>query len=78
MSKRRGHAMPPNMQVVGDPEGVAALKALAAEHRDYLKFLLTEAKSATGHTASFRAADGTRWEVVLHPERGDIEVRKPA
>lgn len=66
------------MQVVGDPEGVAALKAMAAEHRDYLKFLLNEAKSATGHAASFRAADGTRWEVVHHPESGDIEVRKPA
>ena len=66
------------MQVVGDPEGVAALKAMASEHRDYLKFLLNEAKSATGHVASFRAADGTRWEVVLHLESGDIEVRKPA
>jgi hypothetical protein len=63
--------------VVGDPEGVAALKAMAAEHRDYLKFLLNEAKSATGHAASFRAADGTRWEVVLRPESGDLEVRKP-
>jgi hypothetical protein len=66
------------MQVVGDPEGVAALKAMASEHRDYLKFLLNEAKSATGHVASFRGADGTRWEVVVHLESGDIEVRKPA
>lgn len=66
------------MQVVGDPDGVAALKAMAAEHRDYLKFLLTEAKTATNHVAPFRAADGTPWEVVLHLESGDIEVRKPA
>lgn len=65
------------MQVVGDPDGVAALKAMAAEHRDYLKFLLNEVKSATGHVTSFRAADGARWEVVLHLDSGDIEVRKP-
>jgi len=69
------------MQVVGDPEGVAALKAMASEHRDYLKFLLGEAQSSTTHTAPFRAPDGTRWEIVLHPtrgEKGEIEVRKAA
>lgn len=66
------------MQVVGDPDGVAALKAMAAEHRDYLKFLLNEAKTATGNVATFRDADGTAWEVVLHLDSGDIEVRKPA
>lgn len=66
------------MQVVGDPEGVAALKAMATANRDYLKFLLGEAQSASDHVAPFRAADGTRWEVVLHPQSGEIEVRRPA
>ncbi len=65
------------MQVVGDPEGVAALKALAAEHRDYLKFLITEAKSSSDHVAAFRTADNVRWEVVFHPERAEFEVRHP-
>ncbi len=66
------------MHVVGDAVGVAALKALAAEHRDYLKFLINEAQSSTDHTAAFRGADETRWEVKFHPESGDLEVRKPA
>ncbi len=64
------------MQVVGDVEGVAALKALAAEHRDYLKFLITEAQSSTDHTATFKAADETRWQVKFHPESGNLEVRR--
>ena len=66
------------MQVVGDPEGVAALKTMLAAGRDYLKFLLGEAQSNANHTAPFRGADGRKWEVVLHLESGDIEVRAAA
>jgi hypothetical protein len=65
------------MHVIGDPDGVAALKALAGEHRDYLKFLITEAQSSTTHSASFKGPDETRWEVKFHPESGDLEVRRP-
>ncbi len=64
------------MRVVGDDDGVAALKALAADNRDYLKFLITEAQSNSDHTASFRAADDTRWVVRFHPESGELEVRR--
>jgi len=66
------------MKLVGDPNGVTALKALVGEHRDYLKFLIAEAQSNTDRAAGFRSGDGTRWQLVIHPENGDLEVRKVA
>lgn len=64
------------MKLTGDPDGVTALKALADEHRDYIKFLITEAQSNTDHVAPFKANDGTHWELKLHIDSGDLEVRK--
>lgn len=66
--------MLPRMKLIGDPDGIAALKALVADHRDYLKFLISEAQSNTDHHAPFRGADQSRWELVLHPESGELEV----
>jgi hypothetical protein len=66
------------MKLVGDPDGIAALKELVGDHRDYLKFLLGEAQSSSDHHAAFRGNDGTRWELVLHLETGDLEVRRAA
>jgi hypothetical protein len=65
------------MRLVGDPDGIAALKELVGGHRDYLKFLIAEATSNTGHMAPFKASDGTAWQLVVHPENGDLEVRRP-
>jgi hypothetical protein len=64
------------MKLVGDPDGIAALKALNSEHHDYLKFLINEAQSNTPHVAGFRGADGTKWELVLHLDTADLEIRK--
>ncbi|HVK74691.1 MAG TPA: hypothetical protein VM734_15285 [Kofleriaceae bacterium] len=66
------------MKLTGDPDGVAALKELVGNHRDYLKFLIGEAQSASDHAAKFKAADGTYWELKLHLTSGDLEVRRPA
>jgi hypothetical protein len=65
------------MRLTGDAVGIEALKALNAEHRDYLKFLITEAQSNTNHVAVFKAPDGAHWELFLHLETGELEVRKP-
>jgi hypothetical protein len=64
------------MQVVGDPVGVAALKDLAGQSRDFLKFLLQEARSASDHQATFTGADGTRWSLRLDLATGDIDVQR--
>jgi hypothetical protein len=66
------------MKLVGDPDGIAVLKELVAGHRDYLKFLITEAQTSTDHCAGFKGADGAKWELKVHPESGELEVRKPA
>jgi hypothetical protein len=65
-----------SMRVIGDPSGVAALKALVDEHRDYLKFLIGEAQSNTDHRTAFKASDGSHWELVLHLDGGDLEVQR--
>jgi hypothetical protein len=65
------------VKLVGDAEGIAVLKALVAEHRDYLKFLIAEAGTNSDHHAPFRAQDGTKYELVAHPESSELEVRKP-
>jgi len=64
------------MKLVGDSDGIAALKALVNEHRDYMKFLIGEAQSNTNHVAVFKGGDGGHWELVLHIETGDLEVRR--
>ncbi len=66
------------MKLSGDATGIEALKALVADHRDYLKFLINEAQSNTGRAAPFRGGDGARWELVVHPESGELEVRRAA
>jgi hypothetical protein len=63
------------MRLVGDPDGIAALKQLVAEHRDYLKFLIAEARSASDHRAPFKAGDD-RWELLLKLDSGDLEIRR--
>lgn len=64
------------MKLVGDPDGITALKALVAQHRDYLKFLIAEAQSNADHTASFRDDAGTKWSLVLRPQTGDLEIQR--
>ena len=62
------------MQLTGDPDGIAALKALVIEHRDYMKFLVAEARSNSNHAAPFTGADGRKWELRLKLDSGDLEV----
>lgn len=66
------------MRLVGDPEGIAALRRLMDESREYLKFLVAEAGSSTDHTATFRDPDGVRWLLVLKLPAGELDVRRAA
>jgi hypothetical protein len=63
-------------RVVGDPEAIAALKTMVQEHRDYLKFLLAEAKTNANHTTTFKAADGTAYTLHLDLAADRIEVKR--
>lgn len=72
----RGRGTLVRMRLVGDPDGIAALKTLVAQHREYIKFLLAEAGTNTDHAASFRGPDGSLWQIVHRPLTGEIEVRR--
>ena len=64
------------MKLIGDPEGLAALKELSQHNRDYLKFLIAEAGTNTNHTASFTGPDGTKWLLIAKPGTGELEVKR--
>lgn len=61
------------MEFVGDPEGIAALKALHARDKAYLKFLIGEARSNADFTARFSDA-GKKWFIKFDPRTGKLEV----
>ena len=62
------------MKLTGDAEGIAALKALHAEDKEYMKFLVGEAKSNTDLKAPFKAKDGRKFLLRLDLATGDLEV----
>ena len=64
------------MKLVGDADGIAALKELSQHNRDYLKFLIAEAGTNTTHTASFSGPDGTKWHLVVKPGSTELEVKR--
>jgi hypothetical protein len=66
----------PMERIVGEPDAVAALKAMVQEHRDYLKFLLAEAKTNADHTTTFKAADGNHYKLHLDLAADRIEVKR--
>lgn len=62
------------MELTGDAEGLAALKALHQQDKSYLKFLIGEARSNTDFTAPFTAPDGKKWKLVFDPRTGALTV----
>jgi hypothetical protein len=48
------------VKLSGDPEGVEELKKINQERKDYLKYLITEAKTNTDLSTTFKSLDGTR------------------
>jgi hypothetical protein len=63
------------VEFAGDPDGIAALKALYARDKSYVKFLIGEARSNTDSTARFTAEDGRKWAVVFEPRSGNLTVK---
>jgi hypothetical protein len=63
----------------GDPDGLAALKALQERNRDYLKFLIQEAKTVFEHHVDFKAEDGAWFRLRFDMRTGAFTVdKKPA
>ena len=64
------------MNLVGDPAGLAELKRMKEERKDFLRFLITEAKTSFGRAAYFKGSEGQYFKIVFHGERGELEVTK--
>lgn len=62
------------MNLIGDPDGLAALKQIKEERKDFLKFLITEAKTSFGRCAEFRGPDGRRWKMTYVGQRDEMVV----
>lgn len=65
------------MKLEGDPEGLEALKVIREQRPDYLKFLVSEARSSTTRSAPFKASDGTEYVLRFVPSSGNLAVERP-
>ena len=66
------------MELMGNAEGIAALKAKHLKDKSYLKFLVTEARSNIDQTATFTAEDGKKWKLRFDAESGNLDVQPAA
>jgi hypothetical protein len=48
------------MELTGDPAGLEELKKIREDRKDFLKFLITEAKTSLRRYAIFNGSDGRR------------------
>ena len=64
------------MNLTGDPDGLAALKSLQEGNRDYLKFLIQEARTVFEHQVDFKSADGARFRLHFDVKTGELRVEK--
>ena len=63
------------MKLEGDQEGIAILKEMTAENKEYLKMLIAEARTNSDRTAYFKSKDGTRrYAFRLVPATGNFVV----
>jgi hypothetical protein len=62
------------VKLEGDADGIAALKAMHAKDKDYVKMLVGEARTNTDLKAPFKAEDGRRFVLRLDPMTGNLRV----
>ena len=65
------------MPINGDPDGIEELKKMQQERKDYLKYIITEAKTNTDLSTTFKGSDGeTKYKVTYDRQTGDLTVNK--
>jgi hypothetical protein len=62
------------MNLVGNPEGVLELKKIREERKEYLKFLITEAKTSFSRSATFKGSDGRTWKITFDGQKDEMSV----
>ena len=65
------------MILSGDQEGIEELKEMMKTKMDYLKYLITEAKTNFDNAARFKSKDGTKkYKLVFQPQTGEFKVER--
>lgn len=64
----------PRVKLEGDQDGIAALKAMHAKNKDYLKMLVGEARTNTDLQATFKSDDGRRFVLRVDAQSGNLRV----
>ncbi len=65
------------MKLVGDDHGIAVLKAIRLNRPDYLKFLITEARSSTLQFVEFFSDDNEqKYLLKFRARAGELVVEK--
>ena len=64
------------MNLTGDPAGMAALKSFQEANRDYLKFLIQEARTVFEHQVDFKSPGGAQFRLHFDVKTGDFRVEK--
>ncbi len=64
------------MKLVGDDQGIAVLKAIRLNRPDYLKFLITEARSSTLQFVEFFSDDEQKYLLKFRARTGELVVEK--
>ena len=60
----------------GDPDGLTALRALQERNRDYLKFLMQEARTVFEHHVDFKGEGGEQFRLIFDMKTGAFTVEK--
>lgn len=66
------------MKLVGDEQGIAVLKAIRLSRPDYLRFLITEARSSTLQFVEFLSDDEQKYLLKFRARTGELVVEKLA
>ncbi len=66
---------PEQMKLTGNEDGIAQLRAMHEADKEYLKFLVGEAKSSSDLKAHFKTKEGKRFTLRLDLATGDLDVQ---
>jgi|RhiMetdeSRZDD1v2_1073273.scaffolds.fasta_scaffold1777085_2 hypothetical protein len=72
--REAGHDGP--MKLSGDPEGIAALRALHEREPTAVKVLIEDVSTTTDNATTFRDDDGNRWRMSLDPKTGELYIER--
>ncbi len=64
------------MKLSGDDQGIEVLKAIRQNRPDYLKFLITEARSSTLQFVEFMSDDEQKYLLKFRARSGELIVEK--